>query len=102
MEPTIHINIGYIISIFSLIGIIGGFLIWVLTLVLKHASKQQLTDSTILAMQKEIDLLKSDKVSKVDFIEFTSELKHLTKSIDDTKKSIDDIKLLMINYKKDQ
>ena len=88
MESTVHINIGYVISLFALIGVIAGFLLWVLKLVLLHTSKQQATDSIIIAIQKEIDQLKTDKVSKIDFVSFTSELRHIAEKVEELRQLI--------------
>ena len=81
MEPSIHINIGYLIAIFTLITMISGFLIWVLTLVLKHQSKQQSTDSTIVAMQKEINQLRDDKVSKIEIVTLNSKIDNVVEGL---------------------
>jgi len=103
MEPTLHINLGYVVLIFTILGAISGFLIWILTRVLAYASKTIQVDNTIesnhkgieselKSIRKEIEQLKSDKVSIAAFNEFSSEIRHLTKSIDE-------IKNFIYNYK---
>ena len=103
MEPTLHINLGYVIVIFTILGTISGFLIWILTRILAYAAKTIQVDNTIesnkkefeseiKSIKKEIEQLKSDKVSIAAFNEFSSEIRHLTKSIDE-------IKNFIYNYK---
>ena len=103
MEPTLHINLGYIIIIFSILATISGFLIWVVTKILAYSSKTIKVDNLIDANHKEIESelkamkiqieqLKTDKVSITVFTELSSEIKHLNKSMDE-------IKNFIYNYK---
>lgn len=103
MEPTLHINLGYVIIIFTILGTISGFLIWVVTKILAYSSKTIKVDNTIeanhkefeseiRALKKEIEQIKIDKVSTAAFNEFSSEIKHLNKSMDE-------IKNFIYNYK---
>jgi hypothetical protein len=103
MEPTLHINLGYIIVIFSILATISGFLIWIITKILAYSNKTIKVDNLIDANHKEIESelkamkiqieqLKTDKVSITVFTELSSEIKHLNKSMDE-------IKNFIYNYK---
>ena len=81
MEPTVHINLGYLITIFSLIGSCMFALIWVINFIIRQSSKAQTVDSTIVAMQKEIDQLKTDKVSKIEIVTLNAKIDHVVEGL---------------------
>ncbi len=81
MEPTVHINLGYLVLIFSLIGTLFAALIWIINFILKQSSEKQAVNSTLVAMQKEIDQLKTDKVSKIEIVTFNSKLDNVVEGL---------------------